>query len=87
MIDEHSHCYMQKSSKNDFVYPLQQGGSLLQTLSKKLLNSMAHKSSQKAGEFLGEMATEGLIKKLWPLVKKSKQPAVDNAFVNELVAY
>jgi hypothetical protein len=79
MIDEHRHCYLHKGGSL-------LGSDLLQTLGKKLLNSAAEKASQKAGEYLGEVATKGLIKQLLPIVKKSK-PASDAAFVNELLAY
>lgn len=81
MIEEHDHCYLQGARL---------GGGLLETLAplaQKALQTVAEKASQKAGDYLGEMATKGLIAKLLPKVKAQKLTRADKAFINELLSY
>lgn len=80
MIDEHSHCYLRRGG--GFL-----NSKLFETLGKNLLSSAANKASKTAGDYLGEVATKGLIKKLLPIVKKSMPASGDPAFVSELLAY
>lgn len=92
MIDEHRHHYLRSSrglannSRGSGL--LSNSSALLQTFGKKLLNSAAEKATQKAGEFLGEVSTRGLLKQLQSIVKPGKKKAaVDDALVSELLAY
>lgn len=92
MIDEHSHRYLRRYRADEGSVGggllLNAGSNMLQTLGKKLLNSAAEKASQKAGEYLGEVATKGLIKQLLPIVKKREPVAsTNNAFVEDLLTY
>ena len=87
MIDEHAHCYLREGAGF--------GESLLKTLAplaQKALQTgapLAQKALQTgaetAGNYLGEMATKGLIAKILPRAKK--RAVVNKALVQELLAF